>query len=79
MLHSLLQQEALHPGTIDKVILVQQIQSLLSQGIALPADLLSWYTGILDRWRRSLRSPRPLADVPPVDRPRIRALMNNDN
>ena len=77
MLRTLLQQETRHPGTVDKVILVQQIQTLLHQGISLPMDILTWYTGTLDRWRKSLRAPRPLADVLPSDRHRIRTLINN--
>ncbi|MDE6805694.1 MAG: hypothetical protein K2J05_02680, partial [Muribaculaceae bacterium] len=29
LLHRLLKQEALHPGTVDKILLCQQIQALL--------------------------------------------------
>ena len=123
----LLHEEALHPGTVDKILLCQQIQTLLrnelknsepsrsslsapepsrSSGPAVeslssrnlgpavesessrsnvPARgespdprsvVIAWYTGTLDRWRRSLRSPRPLAEIHPADRPRILSLIN---
>ena len=117
LLHRLLKQEALHPGTVDKILLCQQIQALLmkenknsepsrgsvpavkslssrSPGPALESEssrsnvpargespdprsvVIAWYTGTLDRWRRSLRSPRPLAEIHPADRPRILSLIN---
>ena len=105
LLHRLLKQEALHPGTVDKILLCQQIQALLmkenkrslssrsslsaveseSSRSNVPARgecpdprsvVIAWYTGTLDRWRRSLRSPRPLAEIHPADRPRILALIN---
>ena len=123
----LLHEEALHPGTVDKILLCQQIQALLmkenknsepsrsslsapepsrgsvpaveslssrSPGPALESEssrsnvpargespdprsvVIAWYTGTLDRWRRSLRSPRPLAEIHPADRPRILSLIN---
>ena len=71
-----LTQEARQPGTIDKVLQAQRIHRLISGGTRdLPPRLLSWYAGTLTRWRRSLRAYRPLADVPPADRPRIRLLL----
>lgn len=71
-----LTQEARHPGTIDKVLTIQTIRHLLLTDPARPpARLLAWYTGTLARWRRSLASYRPLADIPPAERPRIRALL----
>ena len=117
LLHRLLKQEALHPGTVDKILLCQQIQALLmkenkkslSSRSSIPASesissrsshsavesvssrsnvpargecsnsrsvVIAWYTGTLDRWRRSLRSPRPLAEIHPADRPRILSLIN---
>ena len=117
LLHRLLKQEALHPGTVDKILLCQQIQDLLmkenkrslSSRSSIPASesissrsslsavesvssrsnvpargecsdsrsvVIAWYTGTLDRWRRSLRSPRPLAEIHPSDRPRILSLIN---
>ena len=105
LLHRLLKQEALHPGTVDKILLCQQIQALLmkenkrslssrsslsaveseSSRSNVPARgecpdprsvVIAWYTGTLDRWRRSLRSPRPLAEIHPADRPRILSLIN---
>ena len=117
LLHRLLKQEALHPGTVDKILLCQQIQDLLmkenkkslSSRSSIPASesissrsslsavesvssrsnvpargecsdsrsvVIAWYTGTLDRWRRSLRSPRPLAEIHPADRPRILSLIN---
>ncbi len=109
---SLISQEARCPGSVDKILLMQQIQSWLEQRSAaeasLPAarlravpdrehphrvetsgrndgaspealaQLLTWYTGTLARWRRSLRSHRPLADIPPADRPRVRQLLINN-
>ena len=117
LLHRLLKQEALHPGTVDKILLCQQIQALLmkenkkslssrssihaSEPVSSRSSLsavesessrsnvptrgegpdprsvvIAWYTGTLDRWRRSLRSPRPLAEIHPADRPRILSLIN---
>ena len=107
LLHRLLKQEALHPGTVDKILLCQQIQALLmkenkksdpshgsvpvvesvsvrsnvpARGECPDSDsrsvVIAWYTGTLDRWRRSLRSPRPLAEIHPADRPRILSLIN---
>ena len=105
LLHRLLKQEALHPGTVDKILLCQQIQVLLmkenknslssrsslsavesvSSRSNVPARgecsdsrsvVIAWYTGTLDRWRRSLRSLRPLAEIHPADRPRILSLIN---
>lgn len=105
-----LRQEALHPGTIDKVDLIQQIHHLLQTSSSptptadapgcvpttefltpnphtlspetdipttqrIPRHILLWYAATLDRWRRSLRAYRPLADVSPADRPRIRRLL----
>ena len=80
-----LRQEALHPGTIDKIDLIQQIHHLLQPDTTtntttnttkIPSHILTWYAATLDRWRRSLRAYRPLADVPPADRPRIRRLLS---
>lgn len=84
-IYLIIQEESRHPGTVDKILLVQQIQHLLQETPSVgtlmltqeTAAILRWYTGTIDRWRRSLRSHRPLADVHPVDRPRVRALLNN--
>ena len=65
-----LRQEALHPGTIDKIDLIQQIHHLLQPDTTtnttkIPSYILTWYAATLDRWRRSLRAYRPLAESPP--------------
>lgn len=79
-IEQLLRQEAIHPGTIDKVLIVRHIQHHIRRATSpLPHPLLHWYAATLSHWRRSLRAYRPLADVAPADRPRIRRLLLTDS